>query len=298
MSLLVLYFLFDFVDYVCNGVFVEWFTRNFVTSVPAWYDPQTGTTVMREEIFWPSLKNFIFWGMAVVAAAVIILVFVFTERNTAKIRREAQESMDSMKEEQKYIYYACGETVDKIKLLPAMETLRDKGYEVLCLDDNIDEFCIKMLANYKEKEFKSIADADLGLDTEDDKEEIKKLSEENAALLTALGEALTGKVQKVELTNRLKSHPCCLRAEGPVTLEMEKVLNQQAMDDSQRVRAERVLELNASHPIFKKLCALQQEGSDQIKTYADILYTQALLIEGLPVDDPVAYANAVCDLIS
>ena len=101
VSLLVLYFLFDFVDYVCNGVFVEWFTRNFVTSVPSWYDPQTGTTVMREEIFWPSLKNFIFWGMAVVAAAVIILVFVFTERNTAKIRREAQESMDSMKEEQK-----------------------------------------------------------------------------------------------------------------------------------------------------------------------------------------------------
>ena len=115
---------------------------------------------------------------------------------------------------------------------------------------------------------------------------------------TALGEALTGKVKKVELTSRLKSHPCCLRAEGPVTLEMEKVLNQQALDDSQRIHAERVLELNASHPIFQKLCALQQEGSDKIKTYADILYTQALLIEGLPVDDPVAYANAVCDLIS
>ena len=209
-----------------------------------------------------------------------------------------EEYVSRMKEQQKYIYYACGETVDKIKLLPAMETLHDKGYEVLCLDDSIDEFCIKMLANYKEKEFKSIADADLGLDTEDDKEEIKKLSEDNAALLTAMGEALTGKVQKVELTTRLKSHPCCLRAEGPVTLEMEKVLNQQALDDSQRVHAERVLELNASHPIFQKLCALQQEGSEQLKTYADILYTQALLIEGLPVDDPVAYANAVCDLIS
>ena len=209
-----------------------------------------------------------------------------------------EEYVSRMKEEQKYIYYACGETVDKIKLLPAMETLHDKGYEVLCLDDSIDELCIKMLANNKEKEFKSIADADLGLDTEDDKEEIKKLSEDNAALLTAMGEALTGKVQKVELTTRLKSHPCCLRAEGPVTLEMEKVLNQQALDDSQRVHAERVLELNASHPIFQKLCALQQEGSEQLKTYADILYTQALLIEGLPVDDPVAYANAVCDLIS
>ena len=209
-----------------------------------------------------------------------------------------EEYVSRMKEEQKYIYYACGETVDKIKLLPAMETLRDKGYEVLCLDDNIDEFCIKMLANYKEKEFKSIADADLGLETEDEKEEIKKLSEENKGLLEALGKALDGKVKTVELTGRLKSHPCCLRAEGPMTLEMEKVLNQQALDDSQRVHAERVLELNADHPIFRKLCQLQQEGSDQLATYADILYTQALLIEGMPVEDPVAYANAVCSLIS
>ena len=117
-------------------------------------------------------------------------------------------------------------------------------------------------------------------------------------LLAALGKTLEGKVKKVELTGRLKSHPCCLRAEGPVTLEMEKVLNQQAMDDSQRVHAERVLELNAEHPIFKKLCELQQAGSEQLQTYANILYTQALLIEGMPVEDPVAYANAVCDLIS
>ena len=209
-----------------------------------------------------------------------------------------EEYVSRMKEDQKYIYYACGETVDKIKLLPAMETLRDKGYEVLCLDDNIDEFCMKMLASYQEKEFKSIADADLGLDSEDDKEEIKKLSEEKAAVLTALGEALTGKVKKVELTRRLKTHPCCLRAEGPVTLEMEKVLNQQALDDSQRVHADRVLELNAAHPIFQKLCDLQEKNDDQLKTYADILYTQALLIEGMPVEDPVAYANAVCSLIS
>ena len=155
-----------------------------------------------------------------------------------------------------------------------------------------------MMASYKEKEFKSITDADLGLESEDEKEEIKKLSEENAPLLTKLSETLTGKVKKVELTGRLKSHPCCLRAEGPVTLEMEKVLNQQAMDDSQRVHAERVLELNAEHPIFKKLCDLQQQGSDEINAYADILYTQALLIEGMPVDDPVAYANAVCALLA
>lgn len=209
-----------------------------------------------------------------------------------------EEYVSRMKEDQKYIYYACGETVEKIKLLPAMETLTEKGYEVLCLHHDIDEFCIKMQANYQEKEFKSILDADLGLESEDEKEEIKKLSEQNSALLEIMGKSLEGKVQKVELTGRLKSHPCCLRAEGPVTLEMEKVLNQQAMDDSQRVHAERVLELNAAHPIFQKLCRLEQEDPDKVKAYADVLYTQALLIEGMPVDDPVAYANAVCELLA
>lgn len=208
------------------------------------------------------------------------------------------EYVARMKEGQKYLYYATGETVERIKLLPAMETLSDKGIEVLCLHHDIDEFCIKMLAKYGEKEFKSITDADLGLESEDEKEEIKKLSEDHAGLLAKLGEALAGKVGKVELTGRLKSHPCCLRAEGPVTLEMEKVLNQQALDDSQRVHAERVLELNAAHPIFQKLASLQADGSEKVKTYADILYAQALLIEGMPIDDPVAYANAVCDLIS
>ena len=118
----------------------------------------------------------------------------------------------------------------KIKLLPAMETLHDRGYEVLCLDDNIDEFCIKMLANYKEKDFKSLRMPDLGLENRGRKRRDQKAFEENEPLLAALGKALEGKVKKVELTGRLKSHPCCLRAEGPVTLEMEKVLNQQAMD--------------------------------------------------------------------
>lgn len=210
-----------------------------------------------------------------------------------------KDYVSRMKEDQKYIYYACGETVDKIKMLPVMETLSDKGYEVLCMDDSIDEFCTKMIAKYDDKEFKSVLDADLGLETEDEKEEIKKQSEDNKDLLEALSKALEGKVKKVELTGRLKNHPCCLRAEGPVTLEMEKVLNQQAaVNGGETVRAERVLELNAEHPIFKKLCALQAEGSDKLADYADILYTQSLLIEGLPVDDPAAYANKICDLLA
>lgn len=210
-----------------------------------------------------------------------------------------KDYVSRMKDDQKYIYYACGETVDKIKMLPVMETLSDKGYEVLCMDDSIDEFCTKMIAKYDDKEFKSVLDADLGLETEDEKEEIKKQSEDNKDLLEALSKALEGKVKKVELTGRLKNHPCCLRAEGPVTLEMEKVLNQQAaVNGGETVRADRVLELNAEHPIFKKLCALQAESSDKLADYADILYTQSLLIEGLPVDDPAAYANKICDLLA
>ena len=210
-----------------------------------------------------------------------------------------KDYVSRMKEDQKYIYYACGETVDKIKMLPVMETLSDKGYEVLCMDDSIDEFCTKMIAKYDDKEFKSILDADLGLESEEEREEIKKQSEDNKELLDALSKALEGKGKKVELTGRLKNHPCCLRAEGPVTLEMEKVLNQQAaVNGGETVRADRVLELNADHPIFKKLCALQAEGSDALADYADILYTQSLLIEGLPVDDPAGYANKICALLA
>lgn len=210
-----------------------------------------------------------------------------------------KDYVSRMKEDQKYIYYACGETVDKIKMLPVMETLSDKGYEVLCMDDSIDEFCTKMIAKYDDKEFKSILDADLGLESEEEREEIKKQSEDNKELLDSLSKALEGKVKKVELTGRLKNHPCCLRAEGPVTLEMEKVLNQQAaVNGGETVRADRVLELNADHPIFKKLCALQAEGSDALADYADILYTQSLLIEGLPVDDPAGYANKICALLA
>ena len=210
-----------------------------------------------------------------------------------------KDYVSRMKEDQKYIYYACGETVDKIKMLPVMETLSDKGYEVLCMDDSIDEFCTKMIAKYDDKEFKSILDADLGLESEEEREEIKKQSEDNKELLDALSKALEGKVKKVELTGRLKNHPCCLRAEGPVTLEMEKVLNQQAaVNGGETVRADRVLELNADHPIFNKLCALQAEGSDALADYADILYTQSLLIEGLPVDDPAGYANKIWALLA
>ena len=208
------------------------------------------------------------------------------------------EYVGRMKESQKYIYYACGETVEKIGLLPQAELLRDQGYEILYLTDDVDEFALRMLFKYEDKEFKSVADKDLGLETEEEKEEIKKQNEENKDLLGFLRDALDGKVKEVRLSSRLKSHPVCLSSDGMVSLEMEKVLS--AMPGEQKPKAERVLEVNASHPVFAAMRKLYADegGRDQLKQYASLLYSQALLIEGMSIDDPVAFSNAICDLMS
>lgn len=208
------------------------------------------------------------------------------------------EYVEKMPEGQAHIYYACGETIEKCRLLPTMELLRDKGYDVLCMTDNVDEFTIRMLNQYKEKTFKSIADGDLGLETEEEKEEIKKRSEEKASVLTAIKDALGDKVTKVQLTGRLKSHPCCLSTSGGMSLEMEKVLNQQAVGTDENFHAERVLELNGSHAIFDKLCDFAENDKDKLAKLSEVLYDQALLIEGMPIDNPVDYANAVCSLLT
>lgn len=202
------------------------------------------------------------------------------------------EYTEQMKEEQKYIYYACGETKAKIELLPQMERLRDKGYQVLCLTDSIDEFCMKMMHDYQGKEFKSISDDDLELDTQDEKEEIETLTKEYQSVLDTMKQALGEKVTAVQFTSRLKSHPCCLTTKGMLSLEMEKVLNQQP--GQEKIHAERVLELNAEHPIFQKL---KTADAELLAKYAAVLYAQAQLIEGLPLEDPVAYANTVCELL-
>lgn len=203
------------------------------------------------------------------------------------------EYTEHMKDGQKYIYYACGETKAKIELLPQMERLRDQGYDVLCLTDSIDEFCMKMMHDYQGKEFKSISDDNLDLESQDEKEEIETLTKEYQPILDQMRQALGDKVTAVQFTSRLKSHPCCLTTKGIVSLEMEKVLNQQPGQD--KVHAERILELNAEHPIFQKIKTAEPE---KLKKYAQVLYAQAQLIEGLPIDDPVAYANTVCDLLA
>lgn len=206
-----------------------------------------------------------------------------------------EEYILRMKEDQKFIYYATGSSISRIERLPQIEALKEKGFEVLYLTDYVDEFAVKMLLNYKEKEFKSASSDDLNLETEEEKQDAKKQAEENKDLFTAMKEALGDKVIEVRLSQRLKSHPVCLANGGDITIEMEKVLN--AMPNNEKVKAEKVLEINANHPVFAKLQKLNTEDKEKLNIYSELLYTQALMIEGIPVEDPVKFSNMICELM-
>ena len=171
-----------------------------------------------------------------------------------------------------------------------------KGYDLLLCTEDVDEFCLQMMRDYKEKEFKNINSGDLGLETEDEKKAAEEATTANKALFDAMKDALDGKVKEVKVSTRLKDHPVCLSADGPLSIEMEKVLSKQP--GSEGVKSDKVLELNANHPVFAVLKAAQEAGdTDKVKKYSSLLYAQAQLIEGLPVDDPAAYAEAVCSLM-
>lgn len=204
------------------------------------------------------------------------------------------EYVTAMPEEQKYIYYATGESAARIEQLPQTELVKDKGFEILYLTDNVDEFAVKMLMNYKEKEFKNVSSDDLGIENTEKQEEVKAKEEENADMLKAMADSLGESVSKVVLSKRLKSHPVCITSEGEITLEMEKVLN--SMPGDQKVKAQRVLEINPDHEIFGKLTAVSSD-SEKLGKYAKLLYTQALLIEGMPVENPVEFSNLICELM-
>ena len=207
------------------------------------------------------------------------------------------EYVGRMKESQKYIYYACGESTAKLELLPQTEMLRDKGFEILYLTDDIDEFTLKAMREYKEKEFRSVSDADLDIEDEGEKEELQKAADDNKSLFEFMKEHLSDNVKEVRLSNRLKSHPVCLTSDGGLSLEMEKVLNAMP-NNTEKIKAERVLEINANHPIFAVLTQAYAENKDKAAKLTDVLFAQASLIEGIGIDDPVAYANAVCSLIT
>lgn len=205
------------------------------------------------------------------------------------------EYVSRMKEDQKYIYYAAGETVDKIDSLPQTEVVKDKGYEILYLTESVDEFALKVLESYSDKPFKSVSDADLDLETPEEKKEFKKLSEESKDMLEEITKALGGKVKAAKLSERLKTHPVCLTSEGQISLEMEKTFAQMPTD--QNVKAEKVLEINPNHEIFSVLKNLYETDKSKLDDYSKILYTEALLIEGMPIEDPVEFSNLVCGLM-
>ena len=216
-----------------------------------------------------------------------------------------QEYIDKMSAEQKYIYFAAGDSTDRLAKLPSAELVLDKGFDVLLLTEDVDEFCLQILHSYPRKdaegkdgtvEFKNVNSGDLGLETEDEKKAAEDATAENKPLFDAMKDALDGKVKEVKVSTRLKDHPVCLSADGPLSIEMEKVLSKQP--GSEGVKSDKVLELNINHPVFAVLKAAQEAGdTDKVKKYSSLLYAQAQLIEGLPVDDPAAYAEAVCSLM-
>ena len=216
--------------------------------------------------------------------------------STDKKLTTLKEYVSRMKEDQKDIYYACGETLDKIDMLPQVEKVKEKGYEILYLTENIDEFVVQSLMNYDEKKFTNICTNELDLDTEEEKEKLKKENEENKDMFDAMKEAIKDEVQLVRFTHRLKNHPVCLTSEGAISLEMEKVIN--AMPTDQNVKAQKVLEINEEHPIANKLKELSKEDKQKLKDYTKILYSQARLIEGMSVENPTEISNLICDIMS
>lgn len=206
------------------------------------------------------------------------------------------EYVAAMPESQKYIYYGTGEDIAQIKNLPAAESILDRGYELLYFTDPVDEFTIKSLYEYKEKEFRSIVGEDLGLETEEEKKEIEEKSKEYSELLAAMKEHLGSKVSDVVISNRLKNFPVVLTAKGELSLEMEKMLKNNP--GNMPLHAEKVLELNSEHDIFKKLVSLfEEDNKDKLNSYTDLLYNQSLLLEGLPVENPVEFTKAISELM-
>ena len=207
-----------------------------------------------------------------------------------------EEYVSRMKEDQKYIYFASGSSVSRIESLPQTELVRDKGFEILYLTEHVDEFTLQMMHDLDGKEYKSVSSDDLGLETEAEKEEIKKEQEDNQSMFDFMTEKLSGKVKSVKLSQRLKNHPVCITSEGMLSVEMEKVLS--AMPDGKGAKAEKVLEINPNHPIFGKLKSLYETDKDKVSEYADILYSQALLIEGMPIENPVEFSNKICEIMA
>ncbi len=206
-----------------------------------------------------------------------------------------KEYTERMEKEQKNIYYACGETVDKVDLIPQVEAVKNKGYEVLYCTDYVDEFAIKMLNKYADKEFKNVCTDSLELDSEEEIEKLKKKNEKSKDMFNIMKEAIP-EIKDIRFTNKLSNHPVCLSSAGEISVEMEKALNSMPIDN--KISAEKVLEINEKHKIAKKLNELYKEDKKTLKKYAKVLYAQARLIEGLSIENPTEISNLMAEIMS
>ena len=246
------------------------------------------------ENFGRSLKYGIYmsYGMKKDELAPMLLFYSAREQKMVTL----DEYLEAAPEEQDAIYYAAGESVERLAKMPIVTTVLGRGRDVLLCAQDVDEFCLQSMFNYQDKPLRNVAGSDLGLESEADKTAAETVAKENEALFTAMKDALGERVTKVVVSTRLSGVPACITAEGPVSLEMEKMLSM--MPDAQDVKSERVLELNADHPVFETLKAAQEAGeTENVEAYTDILYNQALLVEGLPIDDPVKFAQEISDLM-
>lgn len=204
------------------------------------------------------------------------------------------EYVSRMPEEQKYIYYASGETIERIEKMPQTELVADKGYEILYFTDDIDEFAIRMLMTYKDKEFKSVASGDLGIEADETKD-TSDTANNKKEMFEQMKSILSDKAKDVRASKRLKTHPVCLANEGEVTIEMEKILK--SIPNNPDIKADKILEINVNHDVFKALQEAYETDKDKFKLYTNVLYNQALLIEGLPIEDPVEFTNNICKIM-
>ena len=206
-----------------------------------------------------------------------------------------KEYISKLKDNQDVIYYASGESVHKIDMMPQVELVKDKGFEILYLTDYIDEFVIQILGEYEGKKFVNVSSEDLNLDSDDEKEKLKKENEESKEIFDLMKEAIPS-VKEIRFTHRLKTHPVCLSTEGGISTEMEKVIN--AMPTDEKISATTILEINENHEIAKKIKELYKNDKEALKDYSKILYAQARLIEGLPIDNPTEISNLICKELS
>ena len=221
-------------------------------------------------------------------------LLMFVSSNDKKLTT-LSEYVDRCPESQENIYYACGETVDKIEMLPQTELAKEKGIEILYMTEPVDEFVAKILEIYKGKKFVNISAEDFDVSTEDEKNALRTLNEENRDMFLSMKEALGEKVADVRFTHKLRNHPVCLVSEGDISIEMQKVLN--SLPNNNGIKAQLALEINKDHPIVDKLKALYESDKEMLAKYAAVLYAQARLIEGLPVENPTELTDLICEIM-